>query len=284
MKQSNLPLEPYLLGCLLGDGGLHGNLSFASKDFDILTRVNDSLASYGYFLKKRSKGVKRSSEYTITPFISNTHKYRYFFRGIEYNATDLLKILPQEGYPITNHDTLHSVLGISTRNKKSNLLKYFPKLAEELTYVRLKDSQSSPFINILNNLHLRCKSTEKRIPPEYFNASYNERLLLFQGLMDTDGCGSGHRLEFCVANEGFADDFARLATSLGYTSKKHIKQPKYFNEKYQEHRYGKIAYRIMLNNIEGIKPFLCERKLKNYYKKPERKQKNVTNTCSEIST
>ena len=139
-------------------------------------------------------------------------------------------------------------------------------MLNELHYEKLKDDQNSRFISILDTLHLRCKSTEKRIPEEYFNASFEDRLLLFQGLMDTDGCGSGHRLEFCVANEQLADDFSRLAASLGYTFKKYVKQPKYFNKKYNEYRYGKTAYRIILNNITTIKPFLCDRKLKSYYK------------------
>lgn len=270
MNKTDLLMEPYLLGCLIGDGGLCGNLTFASKDKDIIDRVNNSLAKYNYYLKQQHPdNTKRDSEYKITPIVSNNCKYEYYFRGVRYTASELLKILPEAGYPITNHDTLGSVLGINTKTKRSFLHKYFPKLREELTCIKLKDNQNSYFIGILDKLNLRCKSTEKRIPPEYFEASFEDRLLLFQGLMDTDGCGSGHRLEFCVANEGLADDFAKLATSLGYTFKKHVKQPKYFNKKYQEYRNGKTAYRIMLNNIDTINPFLCKRKIENYYKKRE---------------
>ena len=284
MNTTKLPMEPYLLGCLIGDGGLAGNLNFASKDQDIVDRVNESLAEYNYYLKKRSEDPKRDSEYKIAPYINNICKYRYYFRGIEYTAGELLKILPEAGYPITNQDTLSSVLGNSTKTKRSFLHKYFPKLKEELTCTKLKDNQNSVFIDTLNKLNLRCKATEKRIPPEYFEASFEERLLLFQGLMDTDGCGSGHRLEFCVANEGLADDFAKLATSLGYTFKKHIRQPKYFNQKYREYRYGKTAYRIILNNIDTLEPFLCKRKIESYHKKREKRKKNGTVTCSTLQT
>jgi hypothetical protein len=272
MSKINL-IEPYLLGCLLGDGGLVGNLTFASKDLDIVEYVNKSLFIYGYFLKKRSEDPKRSSEYTITPLTNNTHKYHYYFRGTQYTATEVLKVLQQEGYPITSHDTLHSILGISTKTKKSNILKYFPTLKNELTCTKLKDTQSSLFIDLLNEFNLRCKSEEKRIPAVYFDLSYEDRLLVFQGLMDTDGCGSGHRLEFCVANEGLADDFANLATSLGYSYKKTVRYPKYFNKKYQEYRFGKTAYRITLNNIDSVQPFLCKRKLDNYLKKQNRRKK-----------
>lgn len=284
MKQTNLPMEPYLLGCLIGDGGLVGNLNFASKDYDIIDRVNKSLAEYNYYLKKRSEDPKRDSEYKIVPYINNTCKYQYYFRGTEYTAGELLKILPEAGYPITNHDTLKSVLRINTKTKKSHLHRYFPKLSEELTCIKLKDDQNSIFIDTLNNLNLRCKSTEKRIPEVYFEASFEDRLLLFQGLMDTDGCGSGHRLDFYVANEGLADDFARLAESLGYRCSRSIRQPVYFNKKYQEYRNGKTAYRVQLNNIDTIEPFLCKRKIENYHKKREKRKKNGTVTSSTLQT
>lgn len=282
MEQTNLPMEPYLLGCLIGDGGLCGNLNFASKDLDILERVNNSLKQYGYFLKKRSDDPKRDSEYKITPVISNNCKYEYYFRGVKYTAGELLKILPEAGYPISNQDTLSSVLGNSTKTKRSFLHKYFPKLKEELTCIKLKDNQSSLFIDTLNKMNLRCKSTEKRIPEIYFEASFKDRLLLFQGLMDTDGCGSYHRLDFCVVNEGLADDFARLAESLGYTCHRHVRHPRYFNKKYQEYREGKTAYRVMLNNIDTVEPFLCKRKIENYHKKREKRKKNGTITCSTL--
>jgi hypothetical protein len=157
-----------------------------------------------------------------------------------------------------------------------------PALTKELTCIKLKDTQSSFFITTLTELNLRCNSTAKRIPKVYFEASFADRLLLFQGLMDTDGCGSGHRLDFCVANEGLADDFSRLAESLGYSCRRSTRQPKYFNKKYQEYRYGKTAYRVQLNNLESISPFLCRRKLENYYKKQKRSKKNVAITCSKI--
>lgn len=266
MDKTTLLLDPYIVGCLLGDGGLAGNMTFASKDADIIEQLNVRLAVWGYYLKKRSINPKRDSEYTITPIIKNTCKYQYYYKNHQYKATELLKILQVDGYPITSHDTLHSVLGISTKSKKSTILKYFPQLKTDLYCVKLKETQESLLINTLNALQLRCSSTNKRIPEIYLQASFEDRLLLFQGLMDTDGCGSGHRLEFCVANEGLANDFIQLATSLGYTCKKYSKQTKYFNKKYNEYRSGKLAYRIILNNIETIEPFLCKRKLNTYKK------------------
>lgn len=259
---SKYALEPYLLGCLLGDGGLHGNLSFATKDDDILENVNTSLALYNYTLSKQSTNPNRSSEYSIKPIANNNIKYHYIYKNNEYTSKELLIFLQKEGYNITSLDTLRSIAGTSKRTTKSTILKHYPNMAP-IQEVTIKDSQDSYFLHLLNHYNLRVRFDQKRIPEEYLTAPFNIRLAIFQGLMDTDGCGSGHRLEFCVSNKLLANDFLKLATSLGYTGKISIRQPKYFNKKYNEYRYGKTAYRVHLNNIEII-PFRCQRKINMY--------------------
>jgi len=65
--------------------------------------------------------------------------------------------------------------------------------------------------NLINNKH---------IPEIYFVSSYNQRLELFNGLMDSDGTVDKHRgiCEFCNANKNLAEQFNVLARSLGYKS------------------------------------------------------------------
>lgn len=61
-------------------------------------------------------------------------------------------------------------------------------------------------------------SYEKRIPEVYFRCSHEQRLLLLQGLMDTDGSvTAGYRMNctYSTTSEGLRDDVAKLATSLG---------------------------------------------------------------------
>ena len=159
-----------------------------------------------------------------------------------------------------------SIVGKSTKTKKSTILSYFPELSN-IQCIQIKEDQNSDFLILLNELNLRCRFDEKRIPQDYLESSFDNRLLLFQGLMDTDGSiSSNKRLEFCVSNEALANDFAKLAESLGYTYKIYQKQPKYFNKKYNEVRFGKIAYRILLNYNANIQPFRCKRKNDLYIK------------------
>ena len=260
-------LQPYLLGCLIGDGGLCGNLTFANLDEDIIERVNNELNTYDYYLKKRSTDPKRVSEYSITPKQNNNIKYKFIYKGKEYTASDVLLVLQADGYPITNHDTLLSVVGKSTKTKRSFLNKYFPELKNLLSCEQIKNTTTSKFLSSLDELHLRCRFDQKRIPEVYLSLDTSARLELFRGLMDTDGSiGTNKRLEFCVANKLLADDFARLASSLGYTYKIYEKQPVYFNKKYNELRYGHKAYRVLLNYNKDIEPFYCKGKLALYNK------------------
>lgn len=61
--------------------------------------------------------------------------------------------------------------------------------------------------NLLNNKH---------IPDVYYSASYEQRLELLRGLMDTDGSAmKSGRVEFCVCDFKLAEDVFKLIASLG---------------------------------------------------------------------
>lgn len=52
-----LPMNPYLLGCLIGDGGMTNNtLTFSNKDEEVLEFVDSELNNYGYHLNKLKYG------------------------------------------------------------------------------------------------------------------------------------------------------------------------------------------------------------------------------------
>ena len=58
----------------------------------------------------------------------------------------------------------------------------------------------------------------KHIPVEYLTASYDQRLELFKGMMDTDGCVNVNRgmCEYCGINKQLCEDFNVLCRSLGF--------------------------------------------------------------------
>lgn len=107
-----------------------------------------------------------------------------------------------------------------------------------LTY-RIKDTDLTDICIELGIRKTRYENTGvKHIPEMYFEASYEQRLALLRGLMDTDGCH--HSGGFCIftQKEGqLCDDVIRLAKSLGWDVTVHETNPcefakpntKYFN-------------------------------------------------------
>lgn len=145
--ESSLPVDPYVLGVLIGDGGLTQYVGLSSADEFIIREV-----------EKRTE-----------PYISVKHRSAY-----DYGVID-----------------------------------------EKNGHNRLKDS--------LEELGLFGKrSEEKFIPKAYQRGSVEQRLLLLQGLMDTDGTtgNGGGSFEFTSSSEQLVSDVRRLVWSLGGTSTK----------------------------------------------------------------
>lgn len=68
---------------------------------------------------------------------------------------------------------------------------------------------------------IHCRSFEKFIPEKYKLASVEQRRLLLQGLMDSDGtCAKNGHCYLASSSERLIDDFIWLARSLGYMAGK----------------------------------------------------------------
>lgn len=66
---------------------------------------------------------------------------------------------------------------------------------------------------------------EKHIPEEFFNATYEEKMELIRGLMDSDGFAhSGAFVQFAQSESTLKDDFIRLLGTLGLKASVRVKQ------------------------------------------------------------
>ncbi|SMY04938.1 Homing endonuclease [Brevibacterium sp. 239c] len=75
---------------------------------------------------------------------------------------------------------------------------------------------------------------EKEIPIQYLRASFNQRLTLLQGLMDTDGhINSSGNCVLALSSEHLSAGVAQLVRSLGIKASTHIRESSYIDE------YGK---------------------------------------------
>lgn len=109
------------------------------------------------------------------------------------------------------------------------------------------------------NVHnlLGCNSLNKFIPSVYKNGSISQRYQLIQGLMDTDGCASKGKVEYCTASEQLAKDIAELIRSLGGI----VKISEKFTTYKDENKTGIKSYHLSIKHPEPHKLFSLKRKL-----------------------
>ena len=111
-------------------------------------------------------------------------------------------------------------------------------------------------LNLINNKH---------IPDIYKYNSYENRLKLLAGLLDSDGylskCKTTFKFNQCIKNERLFDDVLYLARSLGFACYKKIKNTSWT---YNGVKKYNTAYRMSINGFDIDKiPTLCIRKQAN---------------------
>tara|TARA_R110000796_G_scaffold95803_1_gene201209 strand:+ start:589 stop:3504 length:2916 start_codon:yes stop_codon:yes gene_type:complete len=179
-------LNPYLLGCLLGDGGFSGhNVKFSTNDVEIINEL------------------------------------------------------------------LENRLPLNHKFKKIN----------ECDYHLVGYKQKNEVIRELKNLNLMGLTSDlKFIPNDYkYNAGL-VRILILQGLLDTDGYVSeSGTIQYYSVSKNLSDDVKELVQSLGGVARQRVKQGKYKlpDGKIKE---CKECFILTINLPENITPFRLKRK------------------------
>lgn len=178
-NRNPLPLDPYLLGALLGDGGMTAYAGFSGKDEEIINEV-----------RRRLPAGHEMPQYA-------GHSYR---------------IVAPRGQP--NHVwTALRLLGLAGK-----------------------------------------RSEAKFIPDEYMRACPADRLLLLQGLMDTDGWGhSKHKTAivwFANSSRRLVEQVRELVMSLGGIA----------NQIKTKQTAGLPSHTLYFRLNDGANPFLLPRK------------------------
>lgn len=190
--EKDLPIDPYLLGVLLGDGGISsGSIILSTPDKEILDKCEELVPGYEF-----------------------NHVSRYDYRLVRKERT-------QRGKNI-----------------------YF----EKLKYLGLWGKHSY----------------EKFIPEIYKYGSYEQRLCLLRGLLDTDGSACGGYAEYSTSSEQLANDVKDLVHSLGgYCSVKTKKSA--YKDKCGNKIECRLSYRLTIQfDAKHEKPFLLNRKAEKY--------------------
>ena len=170
-NSQNISLDPYLLGLILGDGGI-------SQKSIYITNINEEILNYIRFTLFSEYELKRSGS--------------------------------SISYRIIRKDNIG----------KHNRLEHY-------------------YINALDNLKLRGHTSHtKFIPNLYKYNSYDIRLAVLQGLMDTDGCVNkrGMSCSITTVSRQLSLDIKELAQSLGFLCKISHRYTTCNNKKFPSYR------------------------------------------------
>lgn len=215
-KSKDLPVDPYLLGVLIGDGSLSTNFQFSNDEQDVVDKVDAILRrDWGKCLRKCPGD---NVDYDIVDVDHSYHKYTFKYKDTYYySCYEMQKALVNDGYP--NFDT-ETIINFNKGIEFSNTLKTYPELASAIEMTIDENYKSwtegDSFRNVLQELGLLCKSVNKSIPDEYLYSDYYQRLSLLQGLYDTDGyTDKSGATTFTTCSDKLSDNFSFLVRSLG---------------------------------------------------------------------
>jgi ATP-dependent DNA helicase RecG len=197
------PLDPYLLGLLLGDGSfaIPDRIRFSTADAELVDAVQERLPAGCRLRKERHRPY--DWRVTLEKSVIDEGVLR------QARATDESSLI--RAYEAgASCATLGATADMSEHAVRTVLLS---------AGVRMRPPQRrNPLKSALNELGLVGKlSRHKAVPVAYLNAPVADRHSLLQGLMDTDGTVGkvGTAVTFDSSSEQLARDVAWLVRSLG---------------------------------------------------------------------
>lgn len=264
--KNELPLSPYVLGVILGDGSISHSISISNKDKELIEKVESEVNKIGCYLKTPPK----------------TNKIQYTISTKELKCNKPARRISLKNI---NNNEIVEYYSISDASKNLNLTKY--ELTQRCENNRIIDGYQYEFLpslnrwqnpikDILHKLKLEGKkSYDKFIPDLYKYSCIDDRIELLRGLMDTDGTIKNNvgSCSFTTISKQLADDMIELVQSLGgratYTSKNRINEERKkvildYNGKERLIVSKHISYEVNISLPKEINPFYISRKANRF--------------------
>ncbi len=185
-KKRDYPIPPYVLGCWLGDGNT------ATAQYTINwddKQIIDEIKKCGVSVKTKRK--QKGSRNTYRVLLGGKYKNGVCMRG---HPRDIHSTIQKNG-------DIRCLLCARTTDRARRVGLPIPPYTEISLHEKLRN------IGVLGNKH---------IPEDYLWGSYQQRLDLLQGLMDSDGTISkAGKCEFASVKEKLAIQVKELVASLG---------------------------------------------------------------------
>jgi len=106
------------------------------------------------------------------------------------------------------------------------------------------------------------KSVDKHIPDEYMLSTFENRVALLQGLIDTDGYVNEYSVEYSTSSKVLASQFQELVRSVGGTCSFSSRLPHYTHN--GERRTGHENWRMQVSLPADVLPVRLSGKLNRY--------------------
>lgn len=207
--KNELPITPYVLGVILGDGSISHSISISSKDNELIEKVESEVHKIGCYL--RTPSTSNNIQYTISAknLKCNKPAKRILLKNINnneeieyYSIGDAVKDLNLSKYEIEKRCNKNEIVD-------GYVYKFLPSM----------NRWQNPIKDYLHKLGLEGKkSYDKFIPDLYKYSCIDDRIELLRGLMDTDGTiknRSGGCCSFTTISKQLANDVIELVQSLG---------------------------------------------------------------------
>lgn len=263
-SKTKLPIPPYTMGCLLGDGGFGKcNISQYNQDQQLLDRVKHELNSIQCKLTYAG-GV----QYDIG-MVTNCNKRK---KPVKITNSKSKEVTIYSGVLEASKD-----LGLNKTTINSRCLRGTIKEGLKFEFLEVTKLSEHPVKDAIIALGLQNhKAPRKFIPDMYKFASKEARVELLRGLLDTDGAirKSNGEVSFSTTSLQLARDLLEVVRSLG--GKGNIgdgRQPR--NSTIEGRKVtGKHKTYEFTIALPGINPFYIERKAQWYSKQSAKWQQH----------
>jgi phosphate starvation-inducible protein PhoH and related proteins len=257
-NKRDLPLSPYVLGALLGDGCMTDSVCLASIDEEIINRVDKELNNLNCNLTAQNKSINYHVKAKLK---SNKPARKVRFTNIDTGIYEDYSSISVACEKIKmNKGTL------SHRCRNSLVVD-----KQKYEFLPLEKRWANPIKNILESLNLLGKKANQKFIPEIYKySSIQDRIDLLRGLMDTDGSvKKTGEASFTTTSKQLARDVVELVQSLGGRAVLRQRNRKNrftsINGRIITSKYTPYEFTISLPN--NINPFYLPRKAKNFKNK-----------------